>query len=371
MLQVRKVDIAGYRSIRKIGMQLDNLNVFVGKNGAGKTNLYRALQLVQAAALGTLGREIASEGGMGAVLWAGRRSRTSPARMALSVELAPEGEARTSYSYEVVIGIPPPTAAAFALEPHVKEETITFFDGRRKHVLLRRRGPGVEARDRDGNIHQLATDLLASQTALSRLDEAVAFPDHYLIRRTLANWRFYHDLRTDSASPMRQPSLATVAHSLDGDGGNLAAVFATLQHIRQDTADLDAAVEAAFPGSELVVGWPEREASFGLTYPEFALDGGARRVFGQGELSDGTLRFLGLAGALLADHRPPLVALNEPEGSLHPELMHPLAEMIVRAAQRSQVWVVTHSVGLSQAIAEQTGILPSQVEKIDGATHVH
>ncbi|MGE3248252.1 MAG: AAA family ATPase, partial [Beijerinckiaceae bacterium] len=309
-------------------------------------------------------------GGMGAVLWAGRRVRKAPARLGLTVVLAASREDRATYTYEIEIGTPTPSAAAFALEPQVKTETLYFHDGRRKHILLQRRGPGAEVRDRDGVSRQLATDLLASETALSHLDEPGAFPDQHLVRRTLASWRFYHDLRTDSASPMRQPSLATVAASLDADGGNLAAVFATLRHIRQDAADLDAAVADAFPGSELVVEWPEREARFGFTYPDFVLDGGGRRVFGQGELSDGTLRYLGLAGALFAYHRPPLVALNEPEGSLHPELMAPLAEMIVRASDRSQVWVVTHSIGLADAIAERTGALAVQVEKVAGATQL-
>jgi len=74
-----------------------------------------------------------------------------------------------------------------------------------------------------------------------------------------------------------------------------------------------------------------------MTYPDFVLDGGGRREFEPHELSDGTLRFLGLAGALLAYHHPPLIALNEPEASLHPQLMPPLARLIAKAAGTSQL----------------------------------
>ena len=72
-MQIREVSIAGYRSLRAIRFPVGQLTVFVGANGVGKTNLYRALQLLQASAAGTLARELASEGGMQSALWAGKR----------------------------------------------------------------------------------------------------------------------------------------------------------------------------------------------------------------------------------------------------------------------------------------------------------
>ena len=154
----------------------------------------------------------------------------------------------------------------------------------------------------------------------------------------MLDWRFYHDFRSDRASPLRQPCLAVTTPTLASDGSDLAAVFATLAHVRDDTIDLDRAIDDAFPGSQLVVPMPERTASFGLTMPDYP-----KRVFEAGELSDGTLRYLALAGALLGYRLPSFIALNEPEASLHPELLEPLARLIVRAAERTQVWVVTHS----------------------------
>jgi predicted ATPase len=71
MLAIREVSIAGYRSLRRIRFPVEQLGVFVGPNGVGKTNLYRALQLVQAAAAGTFALELAAEGGMDSAVWAG------------------------------------------------------------------------------------------------------------------------------------------------------------------------------------------------------------------------------------------------------------------------------------------------------------
>jgi predicted ATPase len=62
MLEIREVYAAGYRSLRSIRFPIDRLSVFVGANGIGKTNLYRALQLLQAAASGALTRDLAAEG---------------------------------------------------------------------------------------------------------------------------------------------------------------------------------------------------------------------------------------------------------------------------------------------------------------------
>jgi predicted ATPase len=110
---------------------------------------------------------------------------------------------------------------------------------------------------------------------------------------------------------------------------------------------------------------PAREASFGVTFPDFY-----GRIFAAPELSDGTLRFLALAGALLGYRLPPFIALNEPETSLHPDLMDPLARLIARAAERTQVWLVTHSERLAEGVAEHAGARPRIVLKRDGETWI-
>src|SRR6187402_2362533 len=91
-MKIREVSIAGYRSLRAIRFPVDDLTVFVGANGAGKTNLYRALQLLQASAMGTLARELAFEGGMDSAVWAGKRQANKPVRIKLHVGLGSDTE---------------------------------------------------------------------------------------------------------------------------------------------------------------------------------------------------------------------------------------------------------------------------------------
>jgi len=370
-MPVTDIQIAGYRSIRKIRFPVRQLSVLVGGNGVGKTNLYRALELLHAAALGAFAEEIAREGGLASVMWAGERRVTDKPVLTLSATFeditgggyAPNLSITTGFapSYGLETGFPQPTAAAFPEEAQIKSEMLSMKAGNRTVSLLERRDSVAWARDTDGRRVQAAEGLLASETALSALRGG--FPEVDAVREALSSWRFYHAFRTDAASPLRRPGLATTAPTLNADGSNLAAVFATIRHIREDTTDLDEAIDQAFPGAALEVPVPDKTSSFSLVFPEFR-----HRPFGAAELSDGTLHFLALMGALLSYRLPPFIALNEPENSLHPSLLPALARVIAKAATRTQVWVVTHSRELADSLASETGVLPRQVIRKDGGT---
>ena len=371
-LTVHDFQAAGYRSLRSIRIPLDGLSVFLGANGVGKTNLYRALQLLQASAAGTLSQELAGEGGMQSALWAGKRTPREPVQLTFSADFGEAGRP-AAYCYSLTVGLPPSftdekgrmftRSGAFVLEAQVKEESLIFNSRRKPEKLLERRGNFLAARDEAGVRQEIETELMASETALGSLQDPSRFPDLHTIRRTMLDWRFYHDLRTDRTSPLRQPCLAVTSPTLASDGSNLAAVFATLVHLREDTVDLNRAIEEAFPGASLLVPNPERTATFGMTFPDYP-----KRVFDVGELSDGTLRYLALAGVLLSYRLPALIALNEPEASLHPDLLDPLARLIARAAERTQVWLVTHSQILAEALTRHGGIKPRVVIKRKGET---
>jgi len=376
-MRIQEVNAAGYRSLRGIRFPVGALTVFVGADGVGKTNLYRALQLLQAAAAGTLARELASEGGMQSALWAGRRTPGKPVRIKLGVgfggELDAADASKSDYGveaglvpqYEIEAGLPMITAAAFMLEPQIKEERLTWHDGRRAVALLERKGPAAFVRNEDGKREPLGMSLLSSETALGVFQDPGRCPETNSLRRVMLDWRFYHDMRSDRTSPLRQPCLAVTTPTLASDASDLAAVFATLVYIREDKSDLDRIIDDAFPGATLVVPPPERMASFGLVMPDYP-----KRVFEAGELSDGTLRYLALAGALFGYRLPAFIALNEPETSLHPDLLEPLARMIVRASERTQIWVVTHSQRLAAALASEGNVAPRTVIKRNGETWI-
>lgn len=363
-MQIRSMFAANYRSLKSIRMDMAGVNLFIGENGVGKSNLYRALQLIQAAVRGRLAHEIAREGGMASALWSGRRRSGDPVRIKLEAELLDE-ERALSFHYRVEAGLRPPIdAAGFAFEPQVKEEELRV-DAGRPTTMMKRKGPLISVRNGAGRMEEYPEQALTSETAIALLGDAGHYPEIGTFRRAIDGWRFFHGFRTDRDSPLRSPCLAVTATMLDEDGSNLAAVFATLAHTRQDTVDLDRAVADAFGGARLVVPDPLEFAEFSLVFPDFP-----QRQFSPRELSDGQMRFLALAGALLSYRRPRFIALNEPETSLHPDMLPALAEMIASASADSQIWIVTHSELLGAEIEKRCGTRPKRVIRKDGATWI-
>jgi predicted ATPase len=354
-----------YRSLRSIRMDLAGVNIFIGENGVGKSNLYRALQLVQAAVRGSLAYEIAAEGGMASALWSGPRKQEKNFRIKLEVEVLDEERAIT-FRYRVEAGLRPPIdAAGFAFEPQVKAEELSVETGSRPVTMMKRAGPGIMVRGPSGRMEEYPEKAMTSETAVSLLGDAGHYPEVGSFRRMVESWRFFHGFRTDRNSPLRQPCLAVTSPLLNEDGSNMAAVFATLAHTRGDTVDLDRAIADAFGGASLSIPEPGEYAEFGLTFPDFPL-----RVFQPRELSDGQIRFLGLAAAIMSYRQPPLIALNEPEASLHPDMLPPLADMIAEASRSSQIWVVTHSQQLASLVEERCGVRSKQVIRKDSATWI-
>jgi predicted ATPase len=330
---LRAFEVAGYRSLRKLSLELAPLTVVAGPNGSGKTNVYRALHLLHAAATGGLAQAVADEGGLPSLLWAGGRQKKESARV--------EVEARwDELSYSIAIGLePPPTR--FPFDPHVKEERVRF-----EGLDLCKRGNGsATARDADGNRAVFPFSLEHNQSILAQLVEPHRFPVLSTLKQLLSSWRFYHHLRTDAEAPARHPRLSMRTTVLAADGRDLAAALATINDIG-DGARLDKHVELAFPGSRIgFVSDQRAQSAVTMEVP------GVHRPLEASELSDGTLRYLCLVAALLSPRPAPLFVLNEPETSLHPDLFAPLGELILDAATRSQILVTTHAEPLVQRLS--------------------
>jgi predicted ATPase len=205
---------------------------------------------------------------------------------------------------------------------------------------------------------------------LSEFADPRQAPEVLRVREPIRSWRFYDHFRTDVNAPARASQIGTRTPVMSHDGSDLAAALQTIREIG-DGAALDAAIDLAFPGSRLSV---EGEGGGRL---ELRLhQHGLLRPLGAAELSDGTLRYLLWAAALLAARPAGLVVLNEPETSLHWQLLVPLAQLIIAAAGSSQVVVVSHSQTLVNALhrsSEETGIRADVIELVKdfGETHVN
>ena len=355
-MAVRELWLEGYRSIRALRLSLAPVTLVVGPNGCGKTNLYRALRLLSAAAEGTLARSLADEGGLPSVLWAGPRKRNAPARFTAGVALDDLG-------YELSCGPMPPPQGPFELDPDVKEETVWAVEGNRRHVVAQREAGTAFVRDAEGNRTTFPFELWNGESFLSQLSEPHRFPLLSAMRSELIRWRFYHHFRTDLDAPARRPQVGVRTPALAHDGKDLAAALMTVQEIG-DRALLYESVERAFPGAKLELRQDRGSFSFRLAMP------GLFRPLEAADLSDGTLRYLCLVAALLSPRTPPFLVLNEPETSLHFDLLPALAELIAHAGERGQVLVTTHAEALAIALEKRRETSTVRLTKRDGATVV-
>ena len=365
--------IGDYRSVRDLVLPLQPLTLVTGPNGSGKSNVYRALRLLAQAAQGQLIASLAREGGLSSTLWAGpeQPSRAmksgqhpvegTPRKRVVSLRLGFAGE---TFSYAIDLGLPTPNGSAFARDPEIKREAIwTGPRFRQAALLLDRRNGFVQARGPEGEFEVVLQDLSTFDTMLTHVADPQRMPEALLLREQMRRWRFYDQLRTDRGAPARRPQIGTHTPVLGDDGADLAAALQTIEEIGDRDA-LHATIDDAFPGARVEIA--QGDGTFEVTMRQHGL----LRPLRAAELSDGTLRYLLLAAALLTPRPPELLVLNEPETSLHPSLLPALARLIVAAARSSQLVVVSHAPGLIDALSSEPGCHLLALEKQHGETTV-
>jgi predicted ATPase len=132
-----------------------------------------------------------------------------------------------------------------------------------------------------------------------------------------------------------------------------------------DVAALENAIADGFPGASLSISVQE-DGRFNVKLHQ----NGLLRPLSGAELSDGTLRYLLWVAALLTPRPPSLMVLNEPETSLHPDLLPALARLIIQAAKNTQIWVISHATRLIAALEKSKECNSLQLEKNLGQTLV-
>lgn len=353
------VAVENYRSLRRLVVPLDRCNVVTGPNGSGKSSLYRALRLLADSARNGAVNALAREGGLSSTMWAGP-DRTGPVSLKL-------GYAGDGFGYAVDLGLPQEAETAFALDPEIKSEAIWAGRALRPStVLVQRSGPVVQIRDGDGGWQTVSTALRPFDSMLSELADPQGAPELLAQRERMRSWRFYDHVRTDADAPARRPQVGSRTVVMSHDGSDLAAAWQTIAEIG-DAAELARAVDEAFPGSRVEIGVSDGRFEVTLRQP------GMLRALTAAELSDGTLRYLLWVAALLTPRPAEVTVVNEPEASLHPDLVVALAALIGRASVRSQMVVVTHSAPLVEALARQDqgdGVNTIRLAKEQGQTSI-
>src|ERR1700726_2174978 len=371
---ITRLAISGYRSLREIRVALGALNVVTGANGSGKSSLYRALKLLADIAQGRIIQSLAAEGGLQSTLWAGpeafsraMKAGTRPVqglvrKNPISLKLGFSGD---DYGYAIDLGLPSPDSGSIFLnDPAIKVESLWTGERLgRANAFAIRTNPFVRIRNGNGEWREAYQHLAPFDSMMTHCSDPREALELLLLRERMRDWRFYDHLRTDRDAPARRPQVGTYTPVLSHDGSDLAAAVQTIREIGGD-AELSEAIADAFPGAGVEI--VNTDGYFELEMQQHGL----LRPLKAAELSDGTLRYLLLVAALLSPRPPSLMILNEPETSLHPDLLPPLARLIAQASKRSQIVVVSHAVALVSELAAASDARQIVLEKQLGETLV-
>ncbi|MDR6885720.1 MULTISPECIES: AAA family ATPase [Variovorax] len=370
--------IANYRSLRQLTVPLGRLTVVTGPNGSGKSSVYRAMRLLADIANGGVVRSLVREGGLSSTLWAGPE-RFSAAMLRgdapvqgtvrsepVNLRLGFSGVEASDFGYAIDIGLPPPVpATAFSRDPEIKREAIWSGPVLRPATqLVDRKGASLRLRgERSGSWDAVGRPIAQFASMMTEYADPLAAPEMLTLREQMRSWRFYDHFRSDADAPSRQPQIGTYTPVLANDGADLAAALQTIREIGDSDA-LDRAVDDAFPGARIQVRVNEDR------FETLMHQHGLLRPLTAAELSDGTLRYLLWIAALLTPRPPALLVLNEPETSLHPDLLPALGRLIAQAARESQIIVVSHAPQLIAALEDSENLQSVVLEKRFGETRI-
>jgi predicted ATPase len=319
-------------------LSLRPLNVLIGANASGKSNLLDAFAVLQKAPR-DLNELFRLGGGLRHWFWKGEAKGNAVA--SINVQTAPLARGRRPLSYCLSFGSEHERLQL--IEEHVElvPPAKSLKAGFSYHMTQGK----AELGGPFGRLAALHLDLTRSVLAQRRDPEHHI--DLYLLAEAFDSIRIYRDWYVGREAAVRRPQDAALRNDhLDEDGGNLALVLSRLANDPTAKARLVAALKLLYEDIDDYVVVVE-----GGTAQLFLHEG--RRSMPATRLSDGTLRYLCLLAVLLNPTPPPLVCIDEPELGLHPDILPELATLLREASQRTQLVVTTHSDRLVDALTDE------------------
>lgn len=313
--KLEKLRIRGFKSIRDQELLLGDLNVFIGGNGSGKSNLIEVFRFLREITNENLAHYTAQKGGGDALLYFGRKT-TRQIELFLEYSLDPPLDTSNSYRIDLA---PTDEDGLF-----VANEVASYHERGKypqPYALILSRG-SPEAR-------------------LGRANHVAARQ----VRGDLDSSLVYHFHDTSDTSAMRSASDVEDNRYLRPRAENLPAFLYYLEQMRpQHFANIESVVRSVAPFFGRFRLAPSRlnPEKIRLEWSEKGDDG----YFGASALSDGTLRFMCLATLLLQPTLPRLILLDEPELGLHPAAINVLSGLLRSAATQTQIIAATQSVTL-------------------------
>ncbi len=311
MSKLDRIEIEGFKSIRDMDLQLGPLNVLIGANGSGKTNLISAFQLLNQIVESNLQLFVAQSVGVDGLLHFGQKVTDE---VFIHLDFGVNG-----YKARLV-----PSA----------QDTLIFADER---CWFHGKGYEEPYEVWLGEGHQETQLHKEARKQSGRIAR-------YVLRR-LKSYQIYHFHDTSASAKIKQTGHIDDNGALRSDASNLAAFLYLLQETQREYYDRivkTIRLAAPFFDSFTLRPSPHNLDKIRLEWRE----AGSDSYFNAHSLSDGTLRLMCLATLLLQPTLPSTILIDEPELGLHPYALTLLASMLRGAANKTQVIVSTQSVSL-------------------------
>ncbi len=367
--EIRPVNVLSFGPDTE-ALPLENLNILIGANGSGKSNLIEVLALMRATPVtpqttsnADVGGVLRRGGGSGEWVWKGAPEKPAAVELVVS---NPNGDQNLRHVLVFRAGPPGALLQDERIEnekPHNNQGEADFF------YRFQNGQPVVNAIVRDSEDHlaekgaqgvyskpaipqrrerKLARESIQPGVSiLAQRRDPELYPEITYLADTYEQWRIYREWAFGRNTVFREPQKADMRNDrLEEDFSNLGLFLNRLRRIPKAKAALLASL---------------RDLYEGLTDFDVSVEGGSVQVFfTEGEfsipatrLSDGTLRYLCLLAILCDPEPPPLICIEEPELGLHPDIMPKLADLLVAASAHTQLIVTTHSDILVDAMTER------------------
>jgi len=302
-----KLTIKGFKSIKSLeGFELKKLNIMIGGNGAGKSNFVDVFRMLRAMVDENFATFIKSRGGADDFLFNGPKYTTR-----IKIEL------KLKKHFEYACSLLPAVSENFIIEKEVFG-AHTFISG------------------------STESNLIAAKNDKSSIEQE----DDERLYQLISNFTVYHFHDTSATAPMRRSEITADNVRLRSDASNIAPFLLELRgNTPKAYAEIVEAIKLVTPFFDDFILKPKKNGEkekVNLSWKQKGSDYPMQPY----HFSDGTIRFICLATALLQPNLPSTIIIDEPELGLHPYAIEILAELIKAASQKTQVVISTQSPAL-------------------------
>lgn len=349
------------------------MNVLIGPNASGKSNLLRGIALLQQGGSGDLESTIVRQGGINSIVWDNQIFKSLRWELDTDINshdrLAPWAfgldKTTESLAYELSLA---PLPWGYTIE----RETLSGYRevGKGDSVrYLERKETQASLLDSHKKMIAIPPDRLKqTQTIISQTSATFSYPAISSFQHYLEGWKIYQDVTVQQDSPVRKAAVTRKSPHLSSNGDNLITVLHTLYTTEKEfKIEINDAMRAAFGREfEELEFTPAEDQRIQMRLRWKSL----KSLQSAADLSDGTLRFLMLLAILLNRARGGLVAIDEPETGLHPSMFPIIGELAAEAVRSSQIIFSTHSPEFLTALGHHNP-KTTVVQSVEGETKLN